>query len=206
MHIGTGYRQKPSIDYIPGTTGDRVIFPKMLSEAYCFRKYVPEQTKNRVSVEQVETVLKEIETVYKPFAKRVNKAFLCFIVNFCLAIALSIPYFIYVSPLYKSALLPIGIVGVILWIFVPTIYCVVSVSIVNTGGREASEKVIEKYNRELKGLGVRWCLPEKFPKWIELWNDFLDRPEEYHQAIPTYGETHYLKEEKIVKQKFDSAV
>ena len=170
---------KPREVYLPRTTDLVIIFPLDGSKGSYSGRYYSSQTEERASLEEVNNTLREVAFVYKPFDEKRFWSALCFVLNVFLSLIAFILILKFVAPLKPAVLFPVSIGVFCIWVTISSFIFTNAISKYGKNGTVACQKVIDKYNQEFSKRGLRWVLPQHFPKWIELHNDFRKQ-----QSIP----------------------
>ena len=158
----------------PASNENIVIFPYK-SGTFDTSSYHASQNDHKVTLEEINKVLNEIQATRLVWNKKFWRTFWCYVGSLLLAIGGFIVLMIFVLS-KEVILIPIGIFVFII-IAVCTFICVFLVlAFYDDKAIEESKKVIEKYNPEFALGGLKWNLPAAFPQWIELWNEFKTNP------------------------------
>jgi len=168
---------------IPPTTHYTIVFPfNNFSKSFDGGFYSPVLTDGRAHPDEVNRVLRDIETTQKPFASKMLKAFCCYFVTLMLLVFGFIPFMIFFVP-RNPTLIPVGIIGFMALIITTIVIFIKSVKRTNENSRNACLAVVERANQEFSTRGLRWHLPTHFPRWIELWKDYVGQPQMGAQPI-----------------------
>jgi len=165
---------------VPHTTQEAVIFT---SKYDVFdRYYDPKDTDYKVSNYQVDEVLTFIETTLKKHFMWIN----CFIKFYIGTILFGIITFFFLWLLnlvqlhFRPLLLVVLILIYVVW------ECIHQKEISNV--KEICQQYLDHRNHALARSGLRWKIPEQFPRWIELHNDWRNDP----RNLPTVPEENYF--------------
>jgi len=164
---------EPQFVAIPPTTHFTVVFPYNQNEnTFDSGFYSPFLTDGRAHLEEINRVLKEIETVLKPFTKKIVQAIICFITTIFLALA-GFLYFMICIAAYNNDLIVVGVISFAGTLIFSAIYILMTFYNSNKKSRVACQAVIDRANQQaFNHRGLRWHLPVHFPKWVELWKDY----------------------------------
>ena len=163
-----------NITKIPETSKETIIFPYSgWSKTFKRSYYNPQQTDQRASEKLVSLILSEVEAILSSRLKYVSylmrfifATFGCFVAGVLLLTG---------SKLYRVDL-GILIEGVFVFIFAAIVASALELAQTKKATKSVCE-LFEKYNEKLIKIGLRWHVPEEFPMWIELHNDFRDQGE-----------------------------
>jgi len=143
-------------------------------------------TDGKALPEEVNRVLKDVEIVQKPFNSKALKASCCYCF-ICIGYLGLIPILFYGIP-SNFALISIPIIGVLIFT-VLTLFIKKLEKKAKETAREACLAVVERANQEFSPRGLRWHLPDYFPRWIELWKDYIGQPQ--INTEPQYQTNYY---------------
>ena len=177
---------------IPPTTEATIVFPAQFftlptmskrSRNYIFSSdfYSSEMTDERVSREEVQDFISEVNISYRKTLKSYTGEIPQKVVV--------LPVYLYMSSFILLAGISIhfpdligeemfSLLAFALWAICSTFMFVRFRRLKNkqnTQIRAGCQKVVDKYNQALRNRGLRWHLSEKFPLWIELCKDYSSR-------------------------------
>ncbi len=143
--------------------------------------YSSEMTDDRLSREEVQDFISEMNTdcrqTLKGYAgKATEKAIILpFFLSITFSLLLSFGY-IHFRNLIGDGLYLLSMLALIPF---TTILCIVRYKRETNKQkiqiRARCQRIVDKYNQNLRHQGLRWALPEKFPLWIELCKDYSSR-------------------------------
>ena len=162
---------------IPSTTQYTIVFPlnnssKTFESGFC----TPMLTDGRAHPEEVNLLLREIETAQIPFSSKISKAFFWYFFSLTLA-SLGLVFFIKVIASKSQALTLVGVFGFMAIVLPVMNIFTKSVQRIKKEARDACQVIVDNANREFSYRGLRWHLPAQFPNWVELWKDYLSYPQ-----------------------------
>ncbi len=160
---------------IPLATPNTIIFPSS-GQKFDSAFYSPALTDKRLSFEEINEFLTELETVRAQTASKLPSD------NFCWKFTLYFDIFLLMCGL---ALLFLKRPNFIIFLILAALYLIVHLAEygvnklrearnqrVRNELRTKCEVIVRRYNQNLAARGLRWCLPALFPRWVELWKDY----------------------------------
>jgi len=173
---------------IPPTTQRTIVFPLKITFAtnstFDSSFYNPMLTDGRAHLEEVNHVLREIETTQISSLSKMWRGFYCFIAALMVAVFVLTPLIIYAFVSRNFVLAAIAILVDIVLYTIPGFFFTKYVKRTIQNAKKNCLVVVERINQEFSPKGLRWHLPDQFPKWIELWKDYVGEPQ--MEAPPLY--------------------
>jgi len=189
---------RPNIIIIPSTNNFTIVFPSNSSSVtFDSTSYSPFLTDGRAQLEEINQVLREIENTKKPFTSKVNKIICAFVATLFIAFSCFIPMLVSVMQAGARLRSAIGLIGFIMLILTIIGICLKEIQRINKEERKACQEIVKKVNQDFSGRGLRWHLPLYFPKWVELWKDYIihARGQENAQSISLHQVNQQLCED-----------
>jgi len=168
---------------IPPTTAYTIVFPQNgFTGQFDNNFYSPMLTDGRAHPEEINRVLRELESTVKPLSTKLKSSVCCYILTIFLSVFAFIPFMIFLTPA-NVTFLPIGIFGFFFLMIGATIMFIKRIKNYNLEIRRVSQGVIDRANQEFSYKGLRWVLPMHYPRWVELWKDYYSQGQ---MAQPIY--------------------
>ena len=190
---------------VPPSTQYTIVFPMNIwAKQYDSSFYNPGLTDGRATQEEITNVLREIQEIKKPFNRKIVCALWLYILGLLGVIALMVVgivgsvggtdyeyvytdgywHYEYVdndnTGLLVGAIIG-GIFGMIFVIFVFACY----VAKTSKASRIPVQALFNRINPDFSTRGLRWHMPVHFPRWVELWKDYVS-------LAPPTGQPTYL--------------
>jgi len=143
-----------------------IVFPfDKTSKKFDSGFYSPTLTGGRVSLEEINQILSEIDAIRKSIASQAIAALICHFVSLSICSGL----FVFTGTPGMITFYIIGLVVAVL-----TIVGVLMWRILKLKGelKTKCKEVVDKHNQTFMLRGLRWHLPVNFPSWVELWKDY----------------------------------
>ena len=157
---------------IPPTTEFTIVFPSInfdskLDSKFDSSFYSPNLTDGRASVQEIMQVLTNIESTIKPFTSQIRRAlyYLLFYIVFSFFVLL---YFIFTV----SGILILATIAYVVGIVASILILALCVSRIEEKMILKCQEIIQRHNNNFVSRGLRWHLPTRFPRWIELRKDY----------------------------------
>ena len=188
---------------VPATSLYTIIFPQDFRLLYDSSFYNPNLTEGRATKEEIDQLLREIEAVKKPFGKKITCALWLLLLGFLASIAMMIALPIMsVGPssydkwgrlvqTNDNGELFGGIFGGLALMIFSIVYFAVYVVRNNRKSKAAVQVLLDRINPDFNSRGLRWHLPLHFPRWIELWKDYVGQPAAYTPPAMTQQYQNY---------------
>ncbi len=192
-----------SLFAFPPTTKQTIIFPSTdLESKFHYRFYNPKLTDGRASKQAIAQVLTDIEITIKPYSGRIKRAGYYYFLAYVILSFIALLYFLITadekSGVFNDALLAFfgGLGASILILFI-------AMRIIEKRMLRKCHEAIKKHNENFVPKGLRWHLPPDFPRWIELWKDYIKPRESVNQAnsVSELGESPSLNQEEKASKK-----
>jgi len=163
----------PGLPPIPQTTNFIVIFPRNeQNNTFDSRSYSPDQTDGKVTNEEINPILKEIETAHAPFAAKTKTFDTWYKAALILIACIYVPLIIWlrsVSYLYVV----LAIISYLFLLVNSLAWYGKAVFRYNKESRDICQTIIDRHNQSFVEKGLRWVLnPIDYPRWIELWKEY----------------------------------
>jgi len=179
---------------IPPTTAYTVVFPFDASgQRYDCGFYNPNLTDGRVSMAEIQQVLAEIQATRVPVASKAGTSVCCFILSLFAIVGLYV-FGLIITAENCPQLIPFAIIGFFVLIICAVVGLAKRMQRINQEMKAKCQAVIEKYNRDFAARGLRWHIPVHFPRWVELWKDYVNQgqqtmyiPPVQQQPYANYG-------------------
>jgi len=183
---------------IPPTTQYTVVFPlNVWAKQYDSSFYTPGLTDGRAQNVEIDQVLREVERIRKPFNTKIVCALWLYILGLlgCVCLMVVVPITTsgdgywdgYTWVEYDNTSAIVGsIVGGILGIFFVMIVFIVYVTRVTKASRVPVQNYFNQVNANFSSRGLRWHIPVHFPRWVELWKDYVGQQGYAGVGQPTY--------------------
>ena len=84
-----------------------------------------------------------------------------------------------------------GIFGGLFALIFIIIYLVIYLVRNNKKSKDAVKALIDRVNPNFTNRGVRWHLPQHYPRWIELWKDYVGQAGVYTPPVTTQQYQNY---------------
>jgi len=156
----------------PPTTDYTIVFPfdeggKRFDSGF----YSQGLTDGRVSIEEINHILAEVESTRRPIASKVWSAVCCYVVSLIAAVV------IYVFSLMMVAESVPEFIPFLILIFIGSITGLVFALYKRLRGvteemKSKCKAVLDRHNPNFASRGLRWHIPVHFPRWVELWKDY----------------------------------
>lgn len=162
-----------SIKKTPSTDEYSVIFPyASTKDGFISTLYDASQTNNRASSSEIQTVVRKLNEIHKPFAyaEVFLRTFSFLLV--CVSVLITL-YVILTEEAHLSMLQTIGVLFILLILALVMFF---ANKIVKEDSRSRVQNHLNAINAEYSQRGLKWLLPVHYPKWIELDKDYM--PEE----------------------------
>lgn len=157
---------------VPPTTDLTIIFPlDAFARSYDSSFYSPVLTGGRASHEEINQILAEVQTIRKPYAKKVG-LFLCCFFFYLIACIFGLLLWDFNVDLSDGANVAIGIVVFVAAVIVGMIVFIKTIKNMTIESRNKVQDLFARVNANFTGRGLRWNAPVHFPRWVELWKDF----------------------------------
>jgi len=162
----------PQPSFIPSTTAYTIVFPFDANEKnFDSSFYSPSLTDGKASQEEVNKILNEVEAeradVRNKFTPTARNLFI--LIQLCLVGVLLVAF---LSPEEGVSVTSYVILGLLGAFFVAIGILVYKFVTYKKEMRVKCRNVIDKHNESFASKGLRWHIPNMFPKWIELWKDY----------------------------------
>jgi len=175
---------------VPITNPYTIIFPgDKNTKGFDVGAYNPALTDGRASNEEINQALKEIESVRRPFYKKMLVSISTYVFALIFGVIAYIGLTSYLNKNH-STFANYLIYPFIIYIFGSVVFFIMSIKKNRMNGRKAALEIVSKYNLIFASKGLRWHLPVHFPKWVELWKDYLGQPNpqtSFYTPPPEYG-------------------
>ncbi len=157
---------------IPPSTEFTIVFPSMnfdskLDSRFDSSFYSPNLTDGKALTQEISQFLNDIEKAIKPFTSKIRRALYYLLLYIVLSFFVLL-YFI----LTRSGVLIRGSVGYIVGIVVSILILAVYVSKIEEKMILKCQETTQRLNNNFVSRGLRWHLPSRFPRWIELQKDY----------------------------------
>ena len=183
---------------VPATSLYTIVFPlDGFKSQYDASFYNPGLTDGRATQEELNQVLREVEAVKKPFSSKVVCALWLFLLGFLasLAVMIAVPiicsgtgyfdeYGYYHDDTNVGGMLA-GIFGGLFAMIFVIVYFIVYANRKTKETRVAVQALLDRVNPNFTSRGLRWHLPLHFPRWIELWKDYIGQAGVYNPPTMT---------------------
>ncbi len=170
---------------VPPAGGDFIVFNSdSFTKKFDSASYYPHLTDGKASTEEINHVLREIEKVQKPFNSQLLSVLICYIIFLFTSVGF------YAVFMMNFTELDIAIIAIYFVLFVAAVVFNLIIYVTRTRGIREKMKlkcknVTEKHNQYFMKRGLRWHIPEKFPKCIELWKD--EKPQNFGNQQPSWN-------------------
>lgn len=167
----------------PASTPQRLIFPLKPNQQFDTSFYNPAMTSGGASPEEINQVLTEIQAARQPIMAKIMSIQQCFILLIALSFfgMMGLTIFLILSRSPLAGVLSFFL-GLILIGLSPLILRSKTAKLTQES-KAAVQQVLDQYNSYFTLRGLRWVLPDRFPRWIELHKDYLSTP---NPDQPTY--------------------
>ncbi len=160
---------------IPPTTAYTVVFPyDATGQRFDTGFYSPGITDGRASADEIHHVLADIDSVRKPFAAKMTSAICCYIVSLMAVVGCYVLGMVNIAGAAPESI-PILVIGfivavvAIIWVFIAR------VRKVNEEMKKKCTEAAARHNQNFASRGLRWHIPVHFPRWVELWKDYVNQ-------------------------------
>lgn len=154
---------------IPPTTSFTVVFPYNQSAGtFDSGFYSPMLTDGRAVIDEINQVLREIEAAHKPCAQKIKSALICYILTLFLGV-FGLMGAVFTAPYYVA----FAVIGYILFVIAVMVYYIVAVQKYTKESKRVCQAVCDRANQAFSYKGLRWHVPVHFPRWVELWKDYV---------------------------------
>jgi len=161
---------------VPQTTPYTIMFSEdKQSKTYDSSFYNTTLTEGRATSEEVSQVLKEINAMRRPLIKKTSLILFSFVVSLVIVIGLFVIFSVFLMashPLISDY----GLIFSVILLLISLGFFTLSFRRNQQDCRKAAAVIVSKYNIIFASKGLRWQLPAEFPRWIELWKDYLGQP------------------------------
>jgi len=158
---------------IPPSTPFTLIFARSAAvKGFDTNSYTPELTDGKATKEEIDTFLKEIYAVTKPYNRMANCAFLIFILWIIFSMFGFMIGIVFLSLNNSNSIVWIVIVFVVLFLLSVFIFVFTTVH-ASKKSKQKAELVLNKNKERFSERGLRWVIPAHFPRWIELHKDYM---------------------------------
>ena len=189
---------------IPTTSLYTVVFPlEVRRSQYDTSFYNPGLTDGRATQEELNQVLREVEAIKNPFSKKLTCALWLFIFGFftSLVVMITVPVICSGNPYYDNygyyhddtnvGGMFAGIFGGLFTMIFVIVYLIIFISRNTKKSRAAVQTILDRVNPNFTSRGLRWHLPLHFPRWIELWKDYVGQASVYTPPTMTQQYQNY---------------
>ena len=157
---------------IPSATANTVIFQfDKASKKFDSSFYSPALTDGKISLEEINQALKQVETAGASVAFKIRVSFCWFILLILIIISLFV-YTLNFALNGKSRLISFAVFGYPVAVFVALILYILQLKRFSDELKYKCKLVVERLNPSFSCRGLRWHIPADFPQWIELWKDY----------------------------------
>ena len=197
------YKRTRNYVPIPQSTNFRLIFPYITTlGGFNSSFYNPGLTDERVTTEEVKVILEELSVVPEGNNFRTRKFVCYFIVVFIvgmIGLSIGMPLLMLSN---NTNYLPYLIVGFVVWIILSLLCFAFSLWRLQNKSIKDGEAIIKKYKESFAERGLRWNIPSEFPRWIELWKDYV-QTQHLNITIPTIYQHLHETNSVITSQTFE---
>ena len=185
---------------VPPTTQYTIVFPmNVWAKKYDSSFYNPGLTDGRATQEEIDQILREVQEIKKPFNRKLVCALWLYILGLIGCIALMIlgiidsvgtTEYVYVDGYWETVEndntgeLVGSILGGIFGAFFVIGIFVCYATKINKASRVPIQALFDRVNPNFTSRGLRWHMPVHFPRWVELWKDYVSLGQPTGQ--PTY--------------------
>ena len=168
----------------PATSDCTVIFPQNIwSKNFDASFYNPALTGGRATLEEINQVLAEVTVLKKPFHRRIICAVWLYVLGLIACIALMVVVPILSVPDYddddyddyddSDTMMFVGIFGGLFGMIAVIVIFIVYVRRTMKATRVPVQAFFDGINPNFASRGLRWHAPLHFPRWVELWKDYV---------------------------------
>ena len=131
--------------------------------------YSPAMTEGRAPYEEIDRVLSALEVVARGlshsdgFKNWFRKLLIPFLV---------VVWLLYMGTFHHNSAVFIGMFAWFYLIAGSLVFCIFQ-SLKSDKARQDAEAILEWYAESFKQRGLRWCIPEDFPHWVEIEKDYM---------------------------------
>jgi len=158
---------------IPSSTSKMIVFPYNTTD-YKFesKNYSPSQTIHRVPKDEIDQVLGEVGLAIKGHMDAADRM-LEYAFAWTIAVFGSGTAFTYHKGWLQDAGKSIRMSLIELALVAPAFYKAVTYQTEKTQEmKRVTDLIFEEHNKHWKQKGLRWAMPDAFPKWVELLKEY----------------------------------
>jgi len=176
---------------IPRTTEYTIVFPlDPITKRYDSAFYSLSLTDGRVSTQEINKILAEINHARKSLSLNIPGILYCLIFVLILCVPINC-YFIFWASV-DDYVLPCSLFGCCMLFMILLWTSIVRIGTTNNKAKAKCTEICNRHNLNFVSRGLRWHVPVNFPQCIELWKDYrgIYMPtvnQQPYPFVPNYG-------------------
>jgi len=160
---------------IPPTTAYTVVFPfDAIGKRFDSGFYSPGVTDGRATIEEINHVLADIENTRRPIASKIMSAICCYIISLLAVVGCYVFGMVSIAGTSPESI-PFLVIGFIVAVIAVIWVFIARVRKVNEELKTKCQEVANRHNQNFSSRGLRWHIPVHFPRWVELWKDYVNQ-------------------------------